>query len=383
MKRTLKTLFLASCLFLLPLSSCSPSESGEEGFDKTLVSSVSISPQEATLEIGESVTFTPSITYQKEGEWNAPLTWVTSDPLIVSIENGLATALSGGEATISVIAGYKMASASIYVSPGETPFTMKLNESELNLGVGETYQLIANTSESASIIWTSDNEEVASVSSVGLVTALKEGGATISASSHGVSVRCAVIVSATGSFRIYLNTNGRPLDLRIGETYQLVATTSEPAEVSFSSSNPSVASVSASGFVSALKVGSTTIKASANGVSATCIVNVKEGEDEDYDCTIYFFVDYNNIDPDDTTGTKLLAKFSWYTDQPLLASGKIPSDPSSALDPAFPYFIGWSSHTIIDSKDDLWDMANDTVGNSYFLYLYGIWSDVPKGEFIR
>ena len=52
-----------------------------------------------------------------------------------------------------------------------------------------------------------------------------------------------------------------------------------------------------------------------------------------------------------------------------------------ALDPAFPYFIGWSTHPIIDTKDNLWDLNRDTVADlpmvSYTVILYGQWMDVP------
>ena len=106
-----------------------------------------------------------------------------------------------------------------------------------------------------------------------------------------------------------------------------------------------------------------------------------EGEEEkDYDCEIFFFIDYNNIDENDETGTKLIRHFEWYTDKPLALSGKVPQNPTHPLDPAFPYFVGWSSHTIIDSLDDLWKMDTDVVGSAHFLYLYGIWSDVPSGS---
>lgn len=46
-----------------------------------------------------------------------------------------------------------------------------------------------------------------------------------------------------------------------------------------------------------------------------------------------------------------------------------------ATDPAFPNFLGWSSHTIIDSEEDLWDFETDMIlsGERTYLYLYGIW----------
>ena len=112
---------------------------------------------------------------------------------------------------------------------------------------------------------------------------------------------------------------------------------------------------------------------------------------------VYFFIDSNNVDANDPTatkdpttgevtvpGTKLLAQFKWYGDKPLSESGKVPTNPTTAMDPAFPYFIGWSSHTIIDTKNDLWTMDQDLIGSSLsFIYFYGIWSDVAQGGFTK
>ena len=89
-----------------------------------------------------------------------------------------------------------------------------------------------------------------------------------------------------------------------------------------------------------------------------------------------------DINMEDETGTKRLAMFNWYQNEPL-TNAPVPANPkdSDAPDPAFPYFIGWSSHSIIDSKEQLWKMDTDTPGSVYVLYIFGIWADVPVGEF--
>lgn len=205
-------------------------------------------------------------------------------------------------------------------------------------------------------------------------------------------------------------------ELELNDSFQLTpqVTLKEGSEgatydVEWRSSNPYVASVTNEGLVTALSAGDTTISIIAGYKMASCQVHVPgegdepvppgptpptppgptpgpddpEEEDEDKECTVYFFIDYNNIDENDTTGTKLLAKFKWYGDRPISESGLVPANPTTSLDPAFPYFIGWSNHTIIDTKDDLWDMSSDVIGNGYYFYLYGIWSDVSQGEFVR
>ncbi len=82
-----------------------------------------------------------------------------------------------------------------------------------------------------------------------------------------------------------------------------------------------------------------------------------------------FYLDFNSYEPGNfyhsyttTTGVKLTPP---------------PTTPTAAdaTDPAFPTFLGWSTHSIIDSTDDLWDFETDIVPSRSrtYIYLYGIW----------
>lgn len=260
--------------------------------------------------------------------------------------------------------------------------SVTLNSEQLELDVNATATLTPTITYKDGVQvdvftkWTTSDSTVCTVDN-GLVTAKKSGKCTISYIAGYKQAICHVTVKGgtpgpipptPGEFSITLNQASATITLL--ETLKLYATTSEPATVTWSSTNPSVAIVDTTGLVTPLEEGSTTIIASANNKTATC--NVTVDNNTEYDCTIFFFIDYNNIDENDTTGTKLLASFRWYQDVPLISSDNIPSDPTTPMDPAFPRFLGWSAHTIIDQESDLWDMANDSC-HSYFLYLYGIW----------
>lgn len=70
---------------------------------------------------------------------------------------------------------------------------LKLNESEVSITVSETFQLSANVS----VTWTSSDYSVASVSTTGLVQGIKEGVATITASSvDNQKATCKVTVTS-------------------------------------------------------------------------------------------------------------------------------------------------------------------------------------------
>lgn len=317
-------LMLASILAVIGLSACGQTNNNHINENDLKVTSVSLDISYQKLSIDESIQLTPTITYKDDVEVEVYQEWRSSNAKVASVnETGLVLGLKAGKAAITFIAGYKSASCSIEVlgndiyvdptgsdssediQPGE--FTIRINVSSLNLMTGNTYQLTATTSEEAAVSWSSSNEEVASVTQSGLVTALKEGSATIHATSNGKSVSCEVTVS------------------------------DEQEEIP---------------------------------------------HDDDMTVHIYFFLDYNNADEDDTTGKKLLTHFWWYEDKPIAESGKVPANPTTSPTPDFPYFAGWSNHPIIDSKDKLLDLSTYKVGDDgsrSFLYIYGIWTDVQGG----
>lgn len=83
-----------------------------------------------------------------------------------------------------------------FYSASGTETSIILNKSETALVVGETETLIATTVPSgASVTWTSSDNEVATVTSGGVVEAIAEGTATITATITGSSATCDVVVT--------------------------------------------------------------------------------------------------------------------------------------------------------------------------------------------
>ena len=170
----------------------------------------------------------------------------------------------------------------------ELKITITLNWSTATLFEGEDLTLTATvTPDDAadkSISWSSSNPSVATVDNTGKVTAVATGTAIITATANdgsGVSASCVVTVEKKVVAVSKISLSQAAATLIEGEDLTLTATVT-PDEatdksISWSSSNPSVATVDNTGKVTAVATGTAIITAMANdgsGVSASCEVTV-------------------------------------------------------------------------------------------------------------
>lgn len=174
--------------------------------------------------------------------------------------------------------------SSVIVSP---------NTLSLDLNGTKTGNLSAtvsgNNNPSQSVTWTSSNTSVATVSSGGVVTAKSVGSATITATSTldvTKSGTCSVTVSDSTVHVTGVTLNKSSTTIAIDATETLTVTVA-PANatnknVSWSSSDSTVATVSSSGVVTAKKEGSATITVTTEdgGKTATCLVTVNDSPKE-------------------------------------------------------------------------------------------------------
>jgi uncharacterized protein YjdB len=134
--------------------------------------------------------------------------------------------------------------------------------------------------DSRTVMWSSSDPATARVSSSGLVTALTEGTATITAASGGFVAEATVTVSIPVA-TVEVTPASAVLDL--GETLQLSVSAKDAGgsvltgrDVTWASSDESVATVDGSGRVNTLAVGSVTIIATVEGKSATATIGVHD-----------------------------------------------------------------------------------------------------------
>ncbi|MBO5928957.1 MAG: Ig domain-containing protein, partial [Clostridia bacterium] len=144
------------------------------------------------------------------------------------------------------------------------------------IGVGDQVTLNATiVPADADVVWTSNNDKVATVDQTGKVTGVALGEATITATVNGVksdSCVVSVIIPATD-----LTLNKTQLHLAPG-AYQTLSVTATPANatvgtITWSSNNTAVATVD-NGKVTAVANGTATITATNGTLSTTCTVTV-------------------------------------------------------------------------------------------------------------
>ena len=165
---------------------------------------------------------------------------------------------------------------------------INISESEMTIKEGESVALTAtcypnNTTFSKKIIWSSSDTNVATVDANGTVTAKSAGTAVITATSeNGKSASCTITVNEKLIPITEVRLNKSAETLTEGDTTTLTATvlpdnTTYSKNVSWSSNNEAVATVSADGTVTAKSAGTAIITAtSENGKTASCTVTVNK-----------------------------------------------------------------------------------------------------------
>ena len=159
-----------------------------------------------------------------------------------------------------------------------------LSDAALFLTVGSTgflgYAVTPANATNAEVTWSSSNPSAATVSEEGLVTGLAVGSSTVTATTTdgNFTASCAVVVYVPAVTGVSIS----PAELALtagesGKLSQVIAPSGATNKyVSWSSSDTTKATVSASGLVTAIAGGSATITATTSdgGYTATCPVNV-------------------------------------------------------------------------------------------------------------
>ena len=214
--------------------------------------------------------------------------WSTSDASVVTVDStGLAEAVGRGMAVISAKAGEAVGRATLTVM--QVVLEIVLEPVSHAMLRGDTLRIAATAFDGggtaivgAVFMWTSSDESVADVDQSGLVTALDAGSAKVTAFAGEAKASAEITVNAVPPSVIVVRPE-RVTFTSIGDTLRLSAVAEDMegralpgTDVAWSSGDETVATVDPGGLVAAEGPGTTTITASADGVSAGAEVTVTQ-----------------------------------------------------------------------------------------------------------
>lgn len=166
-------------------------------------------------------------------------------------------------------------------APTPEPAVLTMNKTSVELTVGSSFALTVSGADK--VAFSSSDEAVATVSANGTVQAVSTGSAVITASAADTTATCRVAVTAA------VDQPDTPSDLAIYSAYGKSVVTDVTIEagkealmkvqgtdsaVTWSIADSSIATVDSSGMVKGVASGETTLTATVDGQTLTCIVRV-------------------------------------------------------------------------------------------------------------
>lgn len=248
---------------------------------------VSISPTSLTLVPGETAYVSYSHKYSNSYTSAANAYFSCSNKRIATVSStGLVTAINPGTTYINVYSKISDAANAPYciVTVKEATPTGVSLPSSFSLVVGDSKVLtptVTPTGASTSFSWSSDNDNIATVNSSGVVTGVKAGTTKVKVKTTvgGYTASCNVTVKEPPVPPTQITIKS-PINLYKGFTYILVPTLQpDNAESTYTwkSDNTTVVTVNTVGKITAKKAGTATITITTkNNLETTCEVNVLE-----------------------------------------------------------------------------------------------------------
>ncbi len=215
-----------------------------------------------------------------------PMAWQSSNPAVATINSsGIIAGVTSGQTTISVICDGKVSSQKVTVAvPVAT--TIDVSPDSALVTVGSTSRFTAEVRDQfgvlmsgQSYVWETSNSSIATISSTGVVTGKALGSILIRANAGSLRKAASVTVQDVPVASVTLSPTSPSVEE--GNVVSLTATPRDSAGnvlqnrvVAWSSSAPSIATVSASGTVQGVSAGSSTITATVEGKSVSTVVTV-------------------------------------------------------------------------------------------------------------
>lgn len=310
---------------------------------------------------------------------NQAVIWTTGNALVADVDQtGLVTAVGEGTTDITVTTVDGGYTAACQVTVGIPVTGISVDPSEATLILNESLQLTAIVepvnATLKTVTWSSNNPAAVIVSADGLVTAVGNGTAVVTATTDqgGFSGSCVLtaLVPVSGVF-----ISPATATIVIGQTLQMAATV-EPSNatnksVNWTSSDPTLVNVSSTGLVTAVGTGvaEITVTTEDGGKTALAVITVSEGctyqtiNSEGFVNGWGIWID-GGTDCGRTTSYPNADAYSIYlrdnTSSSLMTTGNINFSAYNELTVTFSYYaVGF------ETGEDFWVQISKNGGSSY------------------
>lgn len=256
----------------------------------TTLVAIAITPSTQSQAIGTAQQFTATGAYS-DGTFQdltATASWSSATTTVATIAaGGKATAVGAGSTTITATSGSKFGTAALTVSPASvTLVSIAVTPANPGIVVGTSQQFIATGTFSNSttqdltstVTWSSSAPSIATITQTGKASSVAAGSTTITAALGGKSGTTVLNVTAAAAATLQsIAVTPTSQTIAAGSTQQFSATGTFSnsatqdltTQVTWSSSDNLIASITPNGKITALSEGTTTITASFGGKSGS------------------------------------------------------------------------------------------------------------------
>jgi hypothetical protein len=266
---------------------------GGGGSQPPVLASLQISPTNPSVAAGLTQKFTATGKFSDGStrDMTASVTWASSSPSVATINvsgtPGLAKGVAPGSTTISATSGGVSGTTtlavgnalltSIAVTPGNATIPLGVQQQFTAIGTftdGTSLQLTSN------VLWSSSNNIVLSISASGLGVSGAVGAVTVTATSAGMSGSSAANIGPAQLVSIAVTTATPKLAAGASATFTATGTFTDAttqdltATATWGSSAPLIAPVPVQGVTQTQMAGTSTITATASGISGSTLLTV-------------------------------------------------------------------------------------------------------------
>ncbi len=209
--------------------------------------------------------------------------WSSSAPAVATVGaiTGLVTAVGRGTATITATSGIVSSTITITVPPvaiiNVTAPAVRLQPTQTTQAAFALFDASNNAATNRAVVWASSAPAVATVSTAGLVTAIRAGTTNITVTSEGVTGTLVITVPPVAVINVTApSVRLQPTQTTLATGAILDALNAPVANRPsvWASSAPAIATVSATGLVTAIAPGTTNITLTSEGITGTLVITV-------------------------------------------------------------------------------------------------------------